>query len=67
MPSARFAPTTTPDARRVAQARLGVLALFALMGACMATFLSRVPTIRDLLGVSSGEWRCSSRWAPSAR
>ncbi|MFV0285208.1 MAG: MFS transporter [Demequina sp.] len=55
MPSARFAPTTTPDARRVAQARLGVLALFALMGACMATFLSRVPTIRDLLGVSSGE------------
>lgn len=54
MPTLRFAPTLEPTGRRVAQARGGVLALFVLMGACLATFLSRVPTIRDMLGVSSG-------------
>jgi predicted MFS family arabinose efflux permease len=48
-----FAPTSAPTAARVKQARLGVLATFALMGMVMSTFLSRVPTIRDQLGVSA--------------
>ncbi|MFW7414605.1 MFS transporter [Demequina sp. SO4-18] len=46
------APTTTPDATRVRAARFAVLGLFALMGAMLSTFLSRVPSIRDLLDVS---------------
>ncbi|WP_062131400.1 MFS transporter [Demequina aestuarii] len=45
-------PTTSPDAARVRSARFAVLGLFAIMGAMMSTFLSRVPSIRDLLDVS---------------
>lgn len=45
-------PTTTPDAARVRSARLGVLGTFALMGATMSTFLSRMPSVRDALEVS---------------
>jgi len=48
-----FAPTTSPSAARVRQARFGVLATFAFLGMMLSTFLSRVPTIRDLLGVSA--------------
>lgn len=48
-----FAPTTSPTPARVKQARLGVFAIFAIMGMTMSTFLSRVPTIRDLLDVSA--------------
>lgn len=45
-------PTTTPDAARVRSARLGVLGTFALMGATLSTFLSRMPSVRDALEVS---------------
>lgn len=51
----RFAPTTAPNYSRVRQARFGVLGLFALMGAMSATLLSRMPSMRDGLGVSSSE------------
>ncbi|WP_084074190.1 MFS transporter [Demequina sp. NBRC 110052] len=44
--------TTTPDASRVRGARIGVLALFGSLGLLTATFLSRVPSMRDLLDVS---------------
>lgn len=52
--SKRFgpAPTTTPDAARVRSARFGVLGTFALMGATLSTFLSRMPSVRDALEVS---------------
>ncbi|WP_084105127.1 MFS transporter [Demequina sp. NBRC 110056] len=47
-----YRPTTTPSAARVRSARWGVLGLFALMGAMLSTFLSRMPSVRDLLDVS---------------
>ena len=47
-----FAPTTDPDRARVRTARFAVLGLFAIMGAMLSTFLSRVPSVRDLLDVS---------------
>ncbi|MFN3866827.1 MAG: MFS transporter, partial [Demequina sp.] len=47
-----YEPTTRPDAARVRSARFAVLGLFAIMGAMLSTFLSRVPSIRDLLDVS---------------
>ncbi|WP_062209524.1 MFS transporter [Demequina oxidasica] len=50
-----FAPTTEPSRSRVKFARVGVLSLFALMGAMSATLLSRMPSMRDGLGVSSSE------------
>lgn len=45
-------PTTTPDAARVRAARLAVLGMFAIGGAMMSTFLSRIPSVRDHLDVS---------------
>lgn len=45
-------PTTTPTPARVRTARWGVLGMFAIMGAMLSTFLSRVPSVRDLLDVS---------------
>lgn len=48
-----FAPTRAPSDARVRQARIGVLGLFAIMGALTATVLSRMPSMRDGLGVSS--------------
>ncbi|WP_084124623.1 MFS transporter [Demequina sp. NBRC 110054] len=50
--TSRYAPTTAPDAARIRGARLGVLLLFGFLGLLTATFLSRVPSIRDLLDVS---------------
>lgn len=50
--SVRFEPTRTPNAARVREARLAVLGLFILMGFSMATFMSRMPSIRDALDVS---------------
>ncbi len=47
-----YAPTTKPTVARVRSARFGVLGLFALMGAMLSTFLSRMPSVRDELGVS---------------
>ncbi|WNM26952.1 MFS transporter [Demequina capsici] len=52
LPSFGFAPTTAPDASRVRSARIGVLSLFGFLGLLTATFLSRVPSMRDLLDVS---------------
>ncbi|WP_062200692.1 MFS transporter [Demequina salsinemoris] len=52
IPSFGFAPTTSPDAARLKGARVGVLLLFAFLGLLTATFLSRVPSMRDLLDVS---------------
>ncbi len=51
----RHLPTTEPDPARVAQARLGVMGLFVSLGMMMATFLSRLPSMRDELGVSKGQ------------
>ncbi|WP_084038593.1 MFS transporter [Demequina sp. NBRC 110053] len=47
-----YPPTTSPTDARVRSARWGVLGLFALMGAMLSTFLSRMPSVRDLLDVS---------------
>ncbi len=46
------APTTRPDVARVRAARLAVLGTFAIMGALLSTFLSRMPSIRESLDVS---------------
>jgi MFS family permease len=52
VPALGYHPTTSPDAARVRAARWGVLGLFAVMGAMLSTFLSRMPSIRDLLDVT---------------
>ncbi|MCJ7755970.1 MAG: MFS transporter, partial [Thermoanaerobaculales bacterium] len=52
--ASRYRPTTAPDAARVARARLGVLVLFLAMGMMFATLFSRLPTLRDDLGVDKG-------------
>ncbi len=48
-------PTTSPDAARISSARLGLLAVFALMGATLTTFISRLPSIRDQLDVTPSQ------------
>jgi len=45
-------PTSTPSRARVQHARFGTFTLFASMGVLLATFLSRIPTMRDLLDVT---------------
>ena len=52
--SVSSAPVSTPDAVRVQRARRGVLALFWLMGALLATYVSRVPSVAKLLDVTTG-------------
>lgn len=52
--ASRYRPTDVPDVARVARARLGILVFFLSMGMMLATFLSRLPTIRDDLGVDTG-------------
>lgn len=52
VPSFGHVPTTTPTAARVRSAHRALLVLFALLGFLNTTFLSRVPTIRDLLHLS---------------
>ena len=51
---ARYRPTSKPTPARVSHARWGVMGLFFSMGVMLATFLSRIPTIRDQLGVDKG-------------
>jgi MFS family permease len=51
----RYQPTAVPDAARVARARAGVFVLFLSMGMLLATFFSRIPTLRDDLGVDKGQ------------
>lgn len=53
VPTFGHAPTTQPSPARVHSAHRGLLVLFALFGLLMTTFLSRIPTIRDLLNVSA--------------
>lgn len=43
-----------PNAARVKSARGGVLGLFLVMGMLLATFLSRIPSISELMSVSTG-------------
>ena len=45
---------TEPDAARTYRARLGVLALFWLMGVFLATYVSRIPSVTSLLDVTTG-------------
>ncbi len=54
VPTFGHAPTTKPTPARVHSAHRALLVLFALFGLLMTTFLSRIPTIRDLLHISSG-------------
>ena len=51
----RHQPTSEPDAARIAQGRRGVMALFVSLGAMISTFLSRLPSMRDELGVTKGQ------------
>lgn len=53
VPTFGHAPTTSPSAERVRTAHRALLVTFAALGMLLTTFLSRIPTIRDLLGVSS--------------
>lgn len=48
-----IAVTTTPELRR---SRLSVSVLFVLAGAVMGGWAGRIPSVRDQLGVSDGEW-----------
>ena len=45
--------TAIPSPQRVARARLGVLALFWLMGVLLSTYVSRVPSVAALLNVTT--------------
>lgn len=51
VPTFGIAPTSTPTPARVQSARRALLATFALLGTLMTTFLSRMPSLRDLLVV----------------
>ena len=53
VPTFGHASTTTPTPARVRSARRALLVLFGLLGMLLTTFLSRIPTIRDLLDVSA--------------
>ncbi len=54
VPTFGHAPTTQPTPARVRSAHRALIVMFALLGLLLTTFLSRIPTIRDLLHVSSG-------------
>jgi len=43
-----------PSRQRIAHARLGVLGLFWLMGVLLSTYVSRVPSVAELLHVTTG-------------
>ncbi len=53
VPTFGHAPTTTPTPARVHSAHRALLVVFGVLGLLLTTFLSRIPTIRDLLNVSS--------------
>ncbi len=53
VPTFGHAPTKAPGAARVVTAKRTLLVLFALLGTLMTTVLSRMPSLRDLLGVST--------------
>jgi len=43
-----------PTTARIARARFGVLGLFTLMGVLLSTYVSRVPSVAELLEVTTG-------------
>lgn len=51
VPTFGIAPTSTPTPARVRSARRALLVIFGLLGTLMTTFLSRMPSLRDLLVV----------------
>ena len=52
VPSFGRASTTTPDAARVESGRRALLVLFGILGLLATTFLSRMPSLRDLMHVT---------------
>lgn len=49
------APVQSPDLARVVRARNAVATVFALNGLAVASWLARIPEVRDLLGLSPSE------------
>lgn len=54
--NAAAGPLTEPAGTRLAQARWGTMGLFFIMGAFLATFLSRVPSVTEALHVTTGRF-----------
>jgi len=52
VPSFGREPTTTPDAARIQSGRRALLVLFGILGLLTTTFLSRMPSLRDLMHVT---------------
>lgn len=52
VPTFGHAPTTTPDLARIVTGRRALLVLFAILGMLTTTFLSRMPSLRDLMHVT---------------
>lgn len=52
VPSFGRAPTTKPDAARIQSGRRALLVLFGILGLLTTTFLSRMPSLRDLMQVT---------------
>ena len=49
------APAQSPDQARVVRARNAVAMVFALNGLAIASWMGRIPEVRDLLGLTPGE------------
>lgn len=49
------APAQSPDLARVVRARNAVATVFALNGLAVASWMSRIPEVRDLLGLTPSE------------
>ncbi|WP_198663782.1 MFS transporter [Jiangella endophytica] len=49
------APAQSPDLARVVRARNAVATVFALNGLAIASWMARIPEVRDLLGLTPGE------------
>src|SRR5664279_615846 len=52
VPSFGRVPTTMPDAARIQSGRRALLVLFGILGLLSTTFLSRMPSLRDLMHVT---------------
>lgn len=49
------APAPSPDLARAVRARNAVATVFALNGLALASWMARIPDVRDLLGLTPGE------------
>ncbi|SDT64992.1 MFS transporter [Jiangella sp. DSM 45060] len=49
------APAPSPDLARAVRARNAVATVFALNGLALASWMARIPEVRDLLGLTPGE------------